>query len=289
VSVVPPDQRLVLEEDEHGIFSIEKLDGGFLSVRNNATELVFHYGRRMTQYVQESEAHFPILVAPHHRRVAVIGSGYGITAGAFGRYPVERIDAVEILPLIVKHAAYFEEGSHRYHQNPKIRVHVADGRNFLARSRERYDIISINVSDPYLPGSSSLFSSEFYALVKQKLEPGGIVCQHIFGPDIGSLYHGFKAHFKYVRAVPAYRNGLSVLGSDEPISLRNPQLLDGVSLPGQPKQDTQAVGYARRMLAAGDRFVEEIEAREPDFLNSDDFPHLEFRRSKRVPLFFSNQ
>jgi len=289
VSVVAPDQRLVLEEDEHGIFSIERLDGGFLSVRNNATELVFHYGRPITQYVQESEAHFPMLVAPSYRRVAVIGSGYGITAGAFGRYPVERIDAVEILPLIVKHAAYFEEGTHRYDRNPKIRVHVADGRHFLAGSRERYDIISINVSDPYLPGSSSLFSREFYELVKQKLEPGGIVCQHIFGPDIVSLYHEFRAHFEYVRAVPAYRNGLSVLGSDEPISLRNPQLLEGVSLPARPKWGSEPAEYVRRALAAGDRLVERLEASEPEFSNSDVFPHLEFRRSNRVPLFFSNQ
>jgi spermidine synthase len=289
VSVIPPDNRLVLEEDEHGIFSIEKLNGGFLSVRNNATELVFHYGRRMTQYVQESEAHFPMLVAQRHRRVAVIGSGYGITAGAFGRYPVERIDAVEILPLIVEYAAYFEEGTHRYRENPKIRVHVADGRHFLANSRERYDIISVNVSDPYLPGSSSLFSREFYELVKQKLEPGGVVCQHIFGPDIASLYHGFKAHFKYVRAIPAYRNGISVLGSDDPILLRNLDLLEDVSLPGRPKPDAHAVDYVRRVLTAGDRFVAELDAREPEFLNSDDFPHLEFRRSNRIPLFFSNQ
>ena len=42
-------------------------------------------------------------------------------------------------------------------------------------------------------------------------------------------------------------------------------------------------------LSSIDRLVEKLEAREPDFLNSDDFPHLEFRRSNRVPLFFSNQ
>ena len=164
-------------------------------------------------------------------RVAVIGSGYGITAGTFGRYPVERVDAVEILPLFVEHADHFRRGSYDYLRNPRVRVHIADGRHFLVMARDPYDIISINVSDPYLPGSSSLFSAEFYRLVKRKLNPGGIVCQHIFGPDIVSLYHGFLSHFDHVRAVPAYRNGVSLLGSEAPIELRNPNLLEGVSLP----------------------------------------------------------
>jgi spermidine synthase len=290
VSVVPPEGRLVLQEDEHGIFTIREIEGGFLSVRNNATELVYHYGRPATQYVQESQAHFPMLVAPRTRRVAVIGSGYGITAGTFGLYPVERVDAVEILPQIVAHAIYFERGTHDYLANPKVHVTIADGRHFLASAKEPYDIISINVSDPYLPGSSSLFSSEFYRLVKRKLSPGGIVCQHVFGPDIASLYHGFRAHFDYVRAVPAYRNGLSLLGSDEPIELRNPELLEHVSLPPLPHgRSRPPIETARRLLAIGDRRVAELEKQAPDFINSDDFPHLEFRRSDRVDLFFTNQ
>jgi spermidine synthase len=290
VSVVPPEGRIVLEEDEHGIFTIEELEGGFLSVRNNATELVYHYGRPATQYVQESQAHFPMLVAPHHRRVAVIGSGYGITAGTFGRYPVERVDAVEILPLIVAHGAHFERGTHDYLGNPKIRTHIADGRHFLASATEPYDIISINVSDPYLPGSSSLFSTEFYRLAKRKLVPGGIVCQHIFGPDIVSLYHGFRSHFDHVRAVPAYRNGVSLLGSDEPIELRNLNLLEDISLPPVLRARGQSqTEYVRRLLAIGDGQIAEIEREAPDFINSDDFPHLEFRRSDRVDLFFTNQ
>jgi len=290
VSVVPPEGRLVLQEDEHGIFTIRELAGGFLSVRNNATELVYHYGRPATQYVQESQAHFPMLVAPRYRRVAVIGSGYGITAGTFGLYPVERVDAVEILPLIVENAVYFERGTHDYLRNPKVRIHIADGRHFLASAREPYDIISINVSDPYLPGSSSLFSTEFYRLVKRKLSPGGIVCQHVFGPDIASLYHGFRAHFEHVRAVPAYRNGVSLLGSDAPIELRNPELLEDVSLPPLSRDRSRPpIETAERLLAMGDRRVAELEEQPPDFINSDDFPHLEFRRSDRVDLFFTNQ
>jgi predicted membrane-bound spermidine synthase len=290
VSVVPPEGRLVLQEDQHGIFTIRELEGGFLSVRNNATELVYDYGRPSTQYVQESQAHLPMLVASRYRSVAVIGSGYGITAGTFGQYPVERVDAVEILPLMVANGDYFARGAYDYLRNPKIETHVAEGRHFLASAPEPYDIISINVSDPYLPGSSSLFSTEFYRLVKSKLNPGGIVCQHVFGPDIVSLYHGFRAHFEHVRAIPAYRNGISILGSDAPIELRNPSLIREVPLPPVLlRRSGSQIENVERLLAIGDQQIVELEKREPEFVNSDDFPYLEFRRSDAVGLFFTNQ
>jgi predicted membrane-bound spermidine synthase len=289
ISVVSADERIVLQEDHHGIFTIQELPDTTLSVRNNATELVFLFGRPETQYVQESQAHFPMFVAPRYRSVAVIGSGYGITAGAFGQYPVERVDAVEILPLMMAHADHFKSRSFDYLNNPKIHAHIADGRQFLASASELYDIISINVSDPYLPGSSSLFSTEFYSMVKGKLNSGGIVCQHVFGPDIVSLYHGFKAQFDYVRAVPAYGNGISLLGSDAPIELRNLDLLDHVATRVLDYANYSREDYVRRLLAVGDQIIGRLERQTPEFINSDDFPILEFRRSDRVGLLFTNQ
>ena len=71
----------------------------------------------------------------------------------------DREDHLGGVAVLVPNAVYFERGTHDYLENPKVRIHIADGRHFLASAREPYDIISINVSDPYLPGSSSLFSS----------------------------------------------------------------------------------------------------------------------------------
>ncbi len=46
--------------------------------------------------------------------------------------------------------------------------------------------------------------------------------------------------------------------------------------------------YVVKLLKFGDGAMSVLDAREPDFLNSDDFPHLEFRRSGKVDTFFSN-
>ena len=186
-------------EDAHGIFSVVRVDESRLRVLNNRTDLVYLYGDPITQYVQESQAFLPILYAPKLEKALVIGSGYGITAGAFSPVAeVSSIDAVEIVPALVEHADAVQPGQSRLlFSNPRVKIHVTDGRHFLATTTERYDIISINVSEAYLPGSSSLFSSEFYELAKSRLKPGGVLAQHIFGPDM-------------VLAVPRHPRGVPV-------------------------------------------------------------------------------
>lgn len=290
LSVVPPQSAEVIDEDAYGLFSIARTRQGLLSVRCNATELVYLFGAEATQFVQESQAHLPLFFAPRRERVAVIGSGYGITAGAAGRWPgVGRVDAVEILPLMVAHADRFASGNHEYHRNPRVSVHVADGRHFLAAAPEKYDVISINVSDPYLPGSSSLFSTEFYELVAASLGRDGVACQHLFGPDVASLFHGFKRHFKYVKLIASYDNGVSVIGSQSPLELRNLEVLEDPVL--GPILENVSLGTRASLeerLAEGELLRQALEAEGPAFVNSDVFPALEFRRAPGVSLLKSN-
>ncbi|AKJ02070.1 spermidine synthase [Archangium gephyra] len=292
--VVDATSAVVSSEDAHGIFSVVRMDAGRLRVLNNRTDLVYLYGDPTTQYVQESQAYLPILYAPQLERVLNIGSGYGITAGAFSRVAeVRAIEAVEIVPALVEHANLFSPGNHRYFDNPRIQVHVTDGRHFLATTPERYDIISINVSDPYLPGSSSLFSREFYEMARSRLKPGGVLAQHIFGPDIASLYHGIHEVFPHVKAIPAYGNGLTLIASAEPLRPHQREVFlrqydEGRALFGPIGLDNGLAGF-EELIALGDEKLQELASRAPEFRNSDDMPTLEFRRLPgKVGLFYSN-
>ena len=83
---------------------------------------------------------------------------------------MEHIDAVEILPYMVAAADGFKPNNFSYHENAKVNVVVGDGRHFLLQQSEPYDIISLNVSDPHLPGGASMFHYEFYELAKQRLQ-----------------------------------------------------------------------------------------------------------------------
>ncbi|MET0403738.1 MAG: fused MFS/spermidine synthase [Cystobacter sp.] len=292
--VVDAETAIVRSEDAHGIFSVVRMEEGKLRVLNNRTDLVYLYGDPITQYVQESQAFLPILFAPRLEKALVIGSGYGITAGAFTRVAeVGRIDAVEIVPALVEHASLFSPGNHDYFSNPRVRIHITDGRHFLATTSERYDVISINVSDPYLPGSSSLFSREFYELARSRLTPGGILAQHIFGPDIASLYHGIQEVFPHVKGIPAYGGGLTLVASTEPLKPHQRELFverydGGRALLGTIGIPDGLEGF-ERLVAVGDETIERLSAEEPSFYNSDDMPALEFRRLPgKLGLFYSN-
>jgi spermidine synthase len=292
--VVDAERAVVRSEDAHGIFSVVRMDEGRLRVLNNRTDLVYLYGDPITQYVQESQAYFPLLYAPKMEKVLNIGSGYGITAGAFSRVAeVRSIEAVEIVPALVEHANLFSPGNHRYFDNPRIQVHVTDGRHFLATTSERYDVISINVSDPYLPGSSSLFSREFYELARARLRPGGVLAQHIFGPDIASLYHGIHEVFPHVKAIPAYGNGLTLIASVEDLQPHQREVFlrqydEGRAL-FDPIGLKEGLAGFEKLVALGDKRLAELNAKAPDFQNSDDMPTLEFRRLPgKVGLFYSN-
>jgi len=292
--VVDAERAVVRSEDAHGIFSVMRMDEGKLRVLNNRTDLVYLYGDPSTQYVQESQAFLPILYAPKLEKVLNIGSGYGITAGAFSRVAeVKSIEAVEIVPALVEHAKLFSPGNHDYFTNPRVQIHITDGRHFLATTAERYDIISINVSDPYLPGSSSLFSHEFYELTRSRLGPGGVMAQHIFGPDMATLYHGIREVFPHVKAIPSYGNGLTVIASMEPLQPHQRELFmqrydEGRALLGTIGIQDGLMGFERLVLL-GDETLKELSSRAPAFRNSDDMPALEFRRLPgQLGLFYSN-
>jgi len=279
-----PKEVIVREEDEYGLFKVVRLDEELFNVFNNCTALVFTYGAPQTQYVQEMQAHLPALFSENPEKVLNIGTGYGITAGAFTRYhEINRIETIEILPLMVKYSDIFKKFNYAYYNNSKVIVSITDGRQYLAKTEEKYDIISINVSDPYLPSSSSLFSTEFYQIVKSRLNKGGIVCQHLFGFDNVSLVHQFKAHFPYIKAIPAYKNGINVIGSLTP-------------LPSEPLFRDIDPGYIDidrdqiiKWLNRGEKMLETYLSEDPRFVQRDIKPVLEYRVIQgKLGVFFSN-
>jgi predicted membrane-bound spermidine synthase len=285
-----PGANVVLrDEDEHCLFLVQRFEDQSLGVECTGTELVNRFGTTRTQFVQETQAHLPLMFAPKTARVLVIGSGYGITAGAFGLYTgVEHIDAVEILPLMLRHAELFASGNHGYLTNDKISVHVADGRHFLALATQPYDVVSINVTDPYLPGTASLYSDEFYALVARHLSPGGIVCQHVFGPDSATLLHGFRAHFPHLRAIPSYAGALTLMGSTEALSARRSPFDDPRGRAALRALGIENQDAIESLLARGDTAIAGLREIAPAFVHSDTFPVLEFRRTSSVDTFRSN-
>jgi spermidine synthase len=119
----------------------------------------------------------PLLLKPDTRSVLVIGLGSGITAGSVLRHPVERVDLVEISPEVVEGSRFFSPHNHDALKDPRLKLHIEDGKTFLKVTPQRYSVIISEPSNPWIAGIGNLFSVEFYQDVRKRLEPSGLVVQ----------------------------------------------------------------------------------------------------------------
>jgi spermidine synthase len=160
--------------------------------------------------------------APH--RVLVIGFGSGMTISAVARYPdVERIDCVEIEPAVLRAATFFEALNHGVLKDPRVHIIFDDARNFLLTSREKYDLIISEPSNPWIAGIASLFTDEFYRAAQQMLENGGIFVQWVqaysLAPaDLRMILATFAARFPEVSMWRGEELDFLLLGTTEKLT-----------------------------------------------------------------------
>jgi spermidine synthase len=112
------------------------------------------------------------------RRALIIGFGSGMTASALARYPgLEQIDCVEIEPAVLRAAPYLQGLNRGVLADPRLHLIFDDARGFLLTSRQKYDLIISEPSNPWIAGVATLFTVEYYRAVRQRLAPGGIFVQ----------------------------------------------------------------------------------------------------------------
>ena len=102
------------------------------------------------------------ILNPGARRALVIGLGTGSTAGWLGAVPgMERVDVVELEPLIVDVARACDAVNRDVLRNPKVHLTIGDARETLLTARERYDLIASEPSNPFRAGVASLFTRDY--------------------------------------------------------------------------------------------------------------------------------
>jgi len=210
---------------------------------------------RRTVFAYADYLHLPLVFQPAARRVLFVGLGGGTVPRRYAEdYPGMTIDVVELDPAVV-------EAARRYFAlpaTPRLRVVAQDGRLFIARSRERYDII---VLDAYLIDTIPfhLATREFFETVRAHLAPGGVLASNVIGALDGPRSGFFRAVVKTLRQVfPA----VYVFPADwsryrEPGALRN-IILVGAGAPRLSRASVVAAARAARRSAGVtiDRFEE---------------------------------
>jgi spermidine synthase len=155
--------------------AVTRLPGGVLNYHNAGKVQASSEPQDMR--LQRMLGHMTTLIPKSPKRVLVIGCGAGVTAGAVSIDPyLEHETIAEIEPLVPKVVStYFAEHNFRVIENPKVHVQLDDARHYLMTTKEKFDAITSDPLDPWVKGAAMLYTREFFEIVKEHLNTGGVV------------------------------------------------------------------------------------------------------------------
>ena len=180
--------------------------------------------------------YLPMLLDRDPKQVLVVGLGSGMTAGATSVVPgVERVTIAEIEPKVLGVARTFAAYNHHVLDNPKVRVVINDGRNYLMTTDRRFDVITADPIHPWFQGAGYLYSSEYFALAARHLRPGGVIAQwlplyELTPQDLASIVRTFQQNFPHTVMWLAHYDAV-ILGSASPIHIDETDLARRVADP----------------------------------------------------------
>ena len=284
------DRLLTLKEDRSGgMVAVTETNG----VRTMFANGKFEGNDGFEVPDQQMYALLPLLFVKHHGRAASIGLGTGNSLAVITAFPFEHIDAIELSPAIVDAAREHFQSVHRGSlDDPRVSIHLEDGRNFLRTATTPYDLIQVQISSIWISGAADLYSVEFYEDCKAAMTQGGVLQQwlqlhHISALDIGRIVGSMRGVFPHVTLWVAGHQGI-LLASKEPfqadaktlrtwpetpavaLSLKTSNLAHPYSAFGHLYLDTPGIDALLRTLVAREGIEPE------DLLSFDDWPVLEY-------------
>lgn len=170
------------------------------------------------------------ILHPNPQRSAVIGLGVGSTAGWLGSIPsMQRVDVAEIEPNILRIAKDCTAVNQNVLENPKVHIFIGDGRELLATTRERYDLVVSEPSNPYRAGIANLYTHDFYRSALGKLAEDGIFLQWVQTYDVDNstvhtLYATMASVFPSVETWTTQEGDLVLVGTRQLIRYDVPSL-----------------------------------------------------------------
>ena len=269
----------VLRDHTATVIALRKADGG--------SDLLVN-GKSITSLTPTTKlmAHLPLAqVSGEPESALVICFGMGTTYRSLLSWDI-RTTAVELVPSVGAAFDFYFSDAEEQRRNPLGRIVIDDGRRFLSRTTERFDVITLDPPPPPEAAASSLlYSREFYRLVKPRLSEQGILHQWYPGGDLATfraLLRSIMEEFPHVRVLRAFDGwGYHILASLQPIPQRSAAEL-AARLPAAARQDLlewSTSDTAESLFAAV--IGSEIEAAgvlvdDPRVIITDDRPYNEY-------------
>jgi spermidine synthase len=167
-------------------------------------------------------AHLPLLTQKEPKSALNICFGMGTTFRSLLTWDGVHVTAVELVPSVKEAFGYYHEDADQVLAKPNGQVVIDDGRRFLRRTGQTFDVITLDPPPPIeAAGSSLLYAREFYDLAKRRLSPNGVVQQWFPGGpglECQAIARSLTDSFPYVRAFKSVEGwGIHYLASMQPI------------------------------------------------------------------------
>jgi spermidine synthase len=219
------------EDTKYGNIAVVKKNEQITFYENGL--LLFSYP---DEYSSEEAVHFALLEHPDPKSLLLIGGGLGGAITQALKYKDLKIDFVELDPRLIKIGeSYLPKEEIRSLENPLVRMYLQDGRLFVKErlseagsigeeevkpsqspSQSQYDVIILNLPDPYTAQLNRFYTFEFFKMINSILNPGGIFsfrvssAENYISPELGlylsSLYQTLKLNFAEVIVLPGSNN-----------------------------------------------------------------------------------
>ncbi len=204
----PFGQLLAVEDSPYANITVMAHEGDVSFYENGI--LSFTSG---DQRSAEMNVHFPLLAHPSPAHVLLVGHGLGGELREIMKYPEIQADFVQIDARLLDLARqYLPNHQADILQHPRLTVYSADARHFVRTTPQMYDVIIVNVGDPYTLGMNRYYTLEFFLELTKRLHPGGIVSLRVSSSEnylsqgermfLRSLHTTLRQAFVEVRSIP---------------------------------------------------------------------------------------
>jgi len=234
----------------------------------------------------------PAAARPEPASALVIGFGSGVTTRVLSQVPgMRRVRVVEIEPAVLAMSGLFQGVNDSVLARRTVEAVVDDARSALQLHDDRFDVIVSEPSNPWVAGVATLYTPEFFRIVRSRLAEDGVYCQWVQVyqlplPVVASVVRNLRAVFPHVEVWFSSSLDLMVLGSGRPIRYDRAwlaRLLAPATSVGALSREWLGVDsagdhFGRRLLgeAGAARLAERA-----TLAHSDDRPELEFVAARR--------
>lgn len=225
-----PQKVLAYVNSPYGNISVTKVGESFNLYENGS-----FFFTTQDEVFNEEFAHLIMLQHPEPKRVLLLGGGIGGILKQVLKHNPERVTYLELDPLAIEVGKDFISDKDRAAlADSRLQIRYADGRFFIKRTKEKFDIIIVNLPDPTTLQLNRFYTREFYQKARSCLKKRGILACRISSKEAiisdelarynASVYKTLNSAFSFISLIPG-ENLIFIASDNSQILKGRPQVL----------------------------------------------------------------